>query len=247
MKLRVLLVDDFEEDRRKLEEALRIYAAGKPDLSLETCAYADAGTLLDDFRPGGANLAFLDICMEGMDGITLARELRRADPQILLIFLTTSGEYAFDAFPVHAFDYILKPWSRERLESVMDEALRCLSAPAEREIEIRAAHSAYRLPVSGIISVLSAGHSVDIYLSGGNCIRSIQTFAYFEKELAEEPRFMVCNRGVLINMDHVISSDGECFRMKEGPACAIRVRDRVRLMERFSQYRISKMKGELRL
>lgn len=48
--------------------------------------------------------------MEGTNGIETARILRRTDPDLLLVFVTSSPEYVWDAFPVHPFDYLLKPY-----------------------------------------------------------------------------------------------------------------------------------------
>ena len=61
------------------------------------------------YEPGHSDLVFLDICMGDVNGIELARHLRAVDEKVLIVFLTTSSEYAFDAFPIHPFDYLMKP------------------------------------------------------------------------------------------------------------------------------------------
>ena len=55
--------------------------------------------------------------MEGTNGIETARILRRADPDLLLVFVTSSPEYVWDAFPVHPFDYLLKPYRKKSSSS----------------------------------------------------------------------------------------------------------------------------------
>ena len=59
--------------------------------------------------------------MEGTNGIETARILRRTDPDLLLVFVTSSPEYVWDAFPVHPFDYLLKPYREEKLFQLADE------------------------------------------------------------------------------------------------------------------------------
>ena len=61
--------------------------------------------------------------MEGTNGIETARILRRTDPDLLLVFVTSSPEYVWDAFPVHPFDYLLKPYREEKLFQLADELL----------------------------------------------------------------------------------------------------------------------------
>ena len=51
---------------------------------------------------------------------------RKADPDLLLVFVTSSPEYVWDAFPVHPFDYLLKPYREEKLFQLADELRRVL-------------------------------------------------------------------------------------------------------------------------
>ena len=60
--------------------------------------------------------------MEGTNGIETARILRRTDPDLLLVFVTSSPEYVWDAFPVHPFDYLLKPYREEKLFQLAEVA-----------------------------------------------------------------------------------------------------------------------------
>ena len=62
--------------------------------------------------------------------------------------------------------------------------------------------------------------------------------------LEDEPRFLACNRGVLINMDEVRSFDGECFVMNDGQRFAVRLSERSRIRERFCDYMFRKAREE---
>ena len=72
----------------------------------------------------GYQVVFLDICMEGTNGIEAAQRLRAADPDLLIVFVTSSPEYVWDAFPVHPFDYLLKPYKEEKFEQLAGELRR---------------------------------------------------------------------------------------------------------------------------
>jgi two-component system LytT family response regulator len=114
--LRVLVVDDEAPARRKLLRLLR------EDALVEVVAEADSGegavAAIANHRP---DLVLLDVQMPGMDGLDVTRALSAAHtPQI--VFVTAHEEYAVRAFEVHAFDYLLKPVSRERFRDVLRRA-----------------------------------------------------------------------------------------------------------------------------
>ena len=69
---------------------------------------------------------FLDIRLEGEDGMEAARALRRRGSGSLIVFVTVLEELVFDAFAVEAFDYLVKPVEAGRLARTMDRVLRAL-------------------------------------------------------------------------------------------------------------------------
>ena len=69
------------------------------------------------------DIIFLDIDMQGINGIETARRLRKQDKKVKIIYVTGYGDYASSAFSVHAFGYLLKPVKREQIYRQMREAL----------------------------------------------------------------------------------------------------------------------------
>ena len=118
--MRVAIVDDLHTDSAALYAMLtaRIPSPASVDVYDSGERFLSSESRYD--------LVFLDIVMEGMDGIETARRLREMDMRCLIVFLTTSSEYAWDAFPVHPFDYLLKPVDETRLEQVLCEARRAM-------------------------------------------------------------------------------------------------------------------------
>ena len=96
--------------------------------------YVKRGAPLKEFEPGFFRVAFFDIRMDDMTGIQLAEQVRKQDTSLLICFLTTSREYAFDAFPIHPFDYLIKPVDQEKLNHVMDEVVRSLAVIKDPEV-----------------------------------------------------------------------------------------------------------------
>jgi two-component system LytT family response regulator len=124
---RVVVVDDEEPARRLLAEYLRAHPAwrivGQAKNGLE------ALQLAKEHRP---HLLLLDVQMPKLDGFEVLGLLA---PEIAVIFTTAFDEYAVRAFEVHAVDYLLKPFSAERLAQALTRAekrlgeLRSLAAP----------------------------------------------------------------------------------------------------------------------
>ena len=107
MNIRIAIVDDQAQARELLRQDLLVRV---PDGASVAC-FDGGEAFLSGFTPGDDALVFLDICMEGMNGIEVAQRVRKRSARCLIVFLTSSKEYAFDAFPVHPFDYLVKPYS----------------------------------------------------------------------------------------------------------------------------------------
>ncbi len=240
MELRVAIVDDMNLDRNRLSGDLKALSNEEPSVGLSVREYESAEPMLADFRPGSFDLAFLDIRMDDINGIELARRLRALDPHLIIIFITTSRDYAFEAFPVHPFDYLVKPYNRGQLRKVLLEALRTLAAD-EETVTIRVPRGVHEVPLYKLVSVESRGHVVEVHLSDGHTLRSTMTFSEVSKLLEGKERFLACNRGIIVNMDQVMRLDDGTFRMKDGSVYPLRVRNRSALVQQFSQYMISRV------
>ena len=240
MEWRIAIVDDLKMDRERLEkDVVKWYE--KQELEADVYVYDSGEAMLREFSKDLFQVAFLDIRMDDMTGIELAEQLRREDTNLLICFLTTSREYAFDAFPIHPFDYLIKPYKEEQLNHVLAEALRVLSG-SEPEIAVKAGKAEVQVTYSQIVSVISQGHAVLFRLTDGSSVRGMLTFGETEQILTADERFLLCNRGILVNMDHVSSLNGEIFKMDDGSSFPLRTKNRPELIRQFSQYQITRMR-----
>ena len=240
MNLRIDIVDDLKLDRERLGGDLKAYFADHSGLTCELREFDGAESALDAYTRGSSDIAFLDIQMGDVTGIELAKRMRAIDKDVLIIFVTTSRDYAFDAFPIHPFDYLIKPYTVERLREVLDEAMRALSAE-EPTINVRVPRHTHEVPFNGLCAIEARGHTVEVHLTDGTTLRSIMTFTEVDKILSEDPRFLRCNRGVIVNMDQVARIENDVFKMRDGTIFPLRVRNRAALVTQFTQYTISHM------
>lgn len=241
MELRFAVVEDRLPDAQRLESLLRLAFGGGQPL---VCDHYESGdAFLAAFPSKNYQVVFLDICMEGTNGIETARILRRADPDLLLVFVTSSPEYVWDAFPVHPFDYLLKPYREEKLFQLADELRRVLFR-AEPELEVRIARQQVHLPLRKIQYAMAQNHYVRIVSDDGEC-RAVSTFSQVEQLLRAQANFIVCNRGVILNMDKVLRLDSDCFEMLDGTCLPVRQKDKNTLFAQFTQYQFRHMRREL--
>lgn len=91
---------------------------------------------LEYAKKNQVDLAFLDVEMPGMDGVTLAREIKAVNPNIRVVFVTAYNQYALDAFSVDALGYLTKPYSKESLEKELEKAAR-IKPIAEHKVYIQ--------------------------------------------------------------------------------------------------------------
>lgn len=69
------------------------------------------------------DIFFLDIEMKTLNGVETAKKIRKKNKDALIIFVTGYSEYVYEGYDVHAFNYILKPYKREKIIRILDEAL----------------------------------------------------------------------------------------------------------------------------
>ncbi len=216
MKIRTLLVDDEALAR----ERLRALLAGEPDLEIigECADGAEAVAALEREQP---DLLFLDVQMPELDGFDVLATARPARPPVI-IFTTAYSEHALRAFEVHALDYLLKPFDRERLQAALRRArehLRLARAEALNE-KLHALLAEVRPPSSKTdrLVVKSGGRvmlvrtaevdwieSADNYVIlhvGAESHMLRETMASLEARL--DPRqFLRISRSTIVNLDRV--------------------------------------------
>lgn len=190
MELRFAVVEDRLPDAQRLESLLRLAFGGGQPL---VCDHYESGdAFLAAFPSKNYQVVFLDICMEGTNGIETARILRRAEP----------------------------------------------------ELEVRIARQQVHLPLRKIQYAMAQNHYVRIVSDDGEC-RTVSTFSQVEQLLRAQENFIVCNRGVILNMDKVLRLDSDCFEMLDGTRLPVRQKDKNTLFAQFTQYQFRHMRREL--
>ena len=100
---------------------------------------------------GALDLLFLDIEMNGIDGMETARRIRETDGRLLLVFVTGFADYVFDGYAVAALDYLMKPIREDRLREVLRRALGALQRQAPEVYTLKNTQGLFRIPKEDIL------------------------------------------------------------------------------------------------
>ena len=114
--MRIAICDDEKEITRHLAEI-----TGKCCPEAQICTYMSGSELL--LSDTSIDILFLDIQMDGKNGMETARELRKSNKDMIIIFITVIEEYVFEAFDVGAFNYLVKPFDDDRFIQVLQSAV----------------------------------------------------------------------------------------------------------------------------
>lgn len=132
--MRIILCDDEKSIQSLLKQKITAFFAEK-NISCEILCCGSGEEVLSLAAQGMTiDLLFLDIQMPGKNGMEIARQLRRQQQSISIIFVTALSDYVYEAFDVDALHYLVKPFYDEKLFQVLDKAIRqyeCLTDTAK--------------------------------------------------------------------------------------------------------------------
>ena len=155
------------------------------------------------------------LAMDGVAGLNAVEHLRRLSPDCVLVFTTTSTDHALDGYRVRALQYLVKPYQIAEVEEVLEEVLSHLP-PEEAVIRLHIGRQERLLAPGEILWADHFRHQIHIHLRDGTETAVRMTFGEFTELLKEERRFLVCGRGVLVNLEHVRDFDGAAFLLNDG-------------------------------
>jgi len=204
----IALCDDEGPQRKSTRRMLEDYFAMR-DLTAKICEFASGRELLDALRDQRFDLYLLDILMPGLDGIRLGVALRDKDKEGLIIYLTTSPDFALESFDARAFSYLLKPVRKEKLFAVLDDAI-ALRQRHDASVIVRTAEGTVRLNLSSILYVELTNRAPCYYLDGGGQVAGVTLRASFQeamRPLLDDERFHLCGSSFVFNLHHIRSMD----------------------------------------
>lgn len=199
MKYTVAVCDDDGAQREYLTELVRAWAEKRHCLA-EVRQYPEAEAFLFEYEEKkDFDILLLDVEMPGRSGTDLAKEVRRDNRAVQIVFVTGFYEYFSDGFDVSALHYLIKPVGPEKLYPVLDRAAENLSFH-QRSVLISTPEAERKIPLADILYV----EAQNVYVVIHTRRESFQircTLARFSEQLDET--FLKVHRSFVVGLKDI--------------------------------------------
>ncbi len=190
--IRAMASDFFRKKNREIR--LRTFLSGEELLNYD----------------GQIDILFLDIQMNGVDGLETARKLRAGKFRGFLIFITVLKEMVFQSFEVQAYDYLVKPVDEKQFGKTMERLYASMQNASEDSLLVQQGYEGRIVPKDEIVFCEVIDRKIYLNLASGEIIDYYERIENLETKL--DGHFFRCHRSYLINLKHLKG-------YKNGTAC----------------------------
>lgn len=199
--MQIAVCDDCMEDVLSLKKFLEGH---------EVSVYSDADSLLADIdnKRIQYDLYLLDIYMEeSMNGLELARRLRKVQEEALICFISTSDDFYREAYDLYAVQYLIKPVKEESLKNLLRKVQKILDHEGEKKLIYSWWGKNGLIPYGKIRYISSRGHTLYIYCTDGKIQESTGKLNDLEHQVCDDI-LIRCHQSFIVNMYHVEGLSG---------------------------------------
>lgn len=198
MGYRIAICDDEQLDIKYIKELLHIWQE-ETNISLQIETFTSAENFLFHYAEDKLyDIILLDIELGGMDGVTMAKKIRKENKTVQIIFISGYSDYIAEGYEVEALHYLLKPVNKEKLFSVLQRAQEKIKQN-DRNLHLEIHGEMVRIPLYEIRYVDVNLNYVTIYANKEYTLK--RTLRDIEKDL--DSRFVRVGRSIIINITFV--------------------------------------------
>lgn len=213
MKYKIAICDDSDADRQYVLNMVNAWAAQTSHV-VHTDTFSSAENFLFHYsEENDYDILLLDIEMEAMDGVTMAKQLRKSNDTVQIVFITGYSDYISEGYEVAALHYLMKPVKEEKLCSVLDRATEKL-ARNEKVLNLESGGEMVRVPVYQIRYADVFGNYVTIHALSDVTVK--MTLGELEKQLDE--RFYRAGRSCVVNLTQISRVTRTEIKLNDGTA-----------------------------
>lgn len=184
--------------------------------NIELLTYSDPLVGLDVIRQTKPHIAFLDIEMENITGLAIARQLPE---ETCFIFTTAYLDYALEGFELDAVDYLHKPFAYSRFQTAIFKALRRLRLDEDvddnRYILVKQDYNNVSIPLAEILYIEAMEGYVKIYRENGDCTVSRMILKNIGSQLPEQD-FIRIHRSFIVQKSKIKSFNKREIELRTG-------------------------------
>lgn len=217
--MNIAVCDDNLLDRELIIDLLEYYFSDK-SITFNIDRYENGTHLVYEIEDGHLyDIIFLDIFMENLLGIDVAKILRNINFNGEIIFLTATSDFAVDSYDVQAGGYLLKPLCYDKLKNAIDKTIHNFVTSTYR---VRRRSNFVLIPYNEIIYIESNNSKCILHRTNGENYNIYKKLGEIEDEL-NDSRFLRSHQSYLVNMDYIIQA-GNQFELSTGESVLIRQR-----------------------
>ncbi len=198
MAYHIAVCDDNPTDSAYVRSLLDFWAKERK-ISIQAETFPSSEAFLFRYAEDKTfDFLLLDIEMGSMDGVTLAKRVRREDQALQIIFITGYSDYLADGYDVSALHYLLKPVNQEKLSSVLDKGIEKLRQRG-RFLNLELSGELVRIPLCEIRYLEVRQNYVTVH--GKKDYTMKRPLRDFEKEL--DTSFHRVGRSIIVNLSFI--------------------------------------------
>lgn len=222
MRIRIAVVEDEIEQYEYVKKLLTRWSEASGESIAVTHVTCGEEFLINYNQPDTFDVLFLDIYMKQMNGMELAKEIRKYDRDVQMVFLTGVSDYVFEGYEIGAVRYLLKPVEQEKLSETMVVVLEKVKQKSDDYIFFKYQGEMLRLLRSDIFYVEVFGHYLRMVTKTD--IYEWKDSLHSMRSKLDTRRFAEANRSTIVNMEYVnkitreecFLEDGTCIHVSKG-------------------------------
>lgn len=230
--MKVAICDDNELERRKLELFLRRLEKDE-QIAFEISMFDSGEALLSECRNGADfDILFLDIYMQGISGISVAKTLSDSGFNGSVVFCTSSVEHAVESYKLKADGYIVKPFE---YKDFVDAIWRCRERFDKKRLSFRAERLDYSLPIGDIFYIETKTRGCGIHTSDKEYL-TYKRISEFYDELDIEDGFIRIGRSFIVNLTNAKECDNDELIMKNNETIPLPIREKSKYRQMINDF-----------
>lgn len=205
--VKVFICEDEQVYLKQLQKHIKQWAQSSFHQDTQLTSFASSEDLLENWRKGNsADILFLDILFNNeMNGVEIAKEIRKMDNAVTIVFVTSSETFAKDGYSVRAFRYLIKPVCYDDVALCLNVAYKQYTLAHNEFLIINNAGERIAVRYNEILFIEAQSPHILLHMQGRNDSIKIRCRLSDVKPKLPEELFVQCHRSYIVNIVHVRS------------------------------------------
>jgi two-component system LytT family response regulator len=238
--LKIAICDDHIQQLENICGMVEDFIKAKPETDMSVSRFQSPHDLIEclDVRDG-FHIYLLDILMPEMNGIDVGAKIREKDENAVIIYLTSSPDYAIKSYKVFAFQYLMKPVDRDELYKILDRAIAKINIESALILAVKTSDGLTALRYNQIMFVEYINHALRFHLNDNSVVTSITSRNSFDKSISlllNDRRFVKPHVAFAVSMRFIRTITARDFVMTDGTLVSISQKNYANIKKRYIDF-----------